>query len=108
MKHIVLLCVLLVSASTFAQAKIVKSTLLQTESIEINTTGLDDVTIVNSENDQLELELSEENPASHIMDVTNNFGITKISFTSTENFSEDTVFRKFITKRLQNNCKSNY
>lgn len=69
------------------------------DTIEIVTYGLDEVKILNSTTNNIEISLFDENLNEHTITTTEEFGVFKITFEL--DFVENSeVFRKFITKRL--------
>lgn len=90
----------LISIVSFSQKKVIKKIETQSKEIDISTIGLDDFILENSSSRFVEIILFAENPnEQHILvDVENN--ILQIEFKIEEIQSEEIVFRKFITKRL--------
>lgn len=89
----------LIRGFVFSQQTHVKSFSSNATSIEIYTEGLDEIKIINSENNQVEVSLFDENPNSHHIVINQEIAVLKIKFNL--NFQENNaVFRKFITKRL--------
>ncbi len=101
MKKIILISVLLFSIAVFSQKKASKKIETNVDEIEISTEGLDDFVLENSDSGFLEIFLYAENSnKQHIVfEEDNNVAIIK--FNLQEFKTEETVFRKFITKRLQ-------
>lgn len=91
----------MMSCSLFSQEKTIKTTEITSPSIEINTDGLDDIIIENTEDNQLKIILMDENPNSHRIFTEEENDVFKISFQLDFNTYKDEVFRKYITKRLQ-------
>ena len=89
------------SCSLFSQEKTIKTTEIPSPSIEINTDGLDDIIIENTEDNQLKIILMDENPNSHRIFTEEENDVFKINFQLDFNTYKDEVFRKYITKRLQ-------
>ncbi|ARV06837.1 hypothetical protein BTO04_09135 [Polaribacter sp. SA4-10] len=100
MKRGFLLIFLLTSILVFSQKKASKKFETTVSEIEISTEGLDDFVLENSESEFLEIFLYAENPnKQHIVfDEENN--IATIKFNIPEFKTDEKVFRKFITKRL--------
>jgi len=84
----------------FSQQKTIKQVFLTSNEIEISTLGLDTLTILNSENDQVEVSLFSENVNSEDLEINNRLKSLKITFKQLFISKEKGVFRKFITKRL--------
>jgi hypothetical protein len=90
----------MLSFVAFSQKKVIKKQQLFAKSIEISTIGLDDFVIENSSSNFIEIILIAENSnAQHIVFKEEN-KTAKIEFRIPEMKSEDLVFKKFITKRL--------
>lgn len=87
------------SCQLFSQQTIIKSFSSDAKSVEISTEGLDEIIIQNSENDQIEVSLFDENPNAHHIIVEDKKEDLKISF-ELDFLEDDSVFRKYITKRL--------
>ncbi|TYQ00034.1 hypothetical protein C7447_101642 [Tenacibaculum adriaticum] len=68
--------------------------------IELSTTGLDEIQIINSESNSIEVSVFDENPNSHYIIVDEENDLLKIEFNLQFINDESTVFRKFITERL--------
>ena len=101
MKKIILLSLLFFSTILFSQKKVIKKVEINLQEIEISTTGLDDFVLENSTSDFIEIILFAENPnEQHILLNTEN-NVVQIAFIIEELQTEETIFRKFITKRLQ-------
>lgn len=81
------------------QQMLVKSFPSTTKEIEILTDGLDEIKIINSANEMIEVSLFDENPNSHHIFVHDKSSVVKVTF-NLQFIQEDAVFRKFITKRL--------
>jgi hypothetical protein len=85
----------------FSQKKVIKKFETNLQEIEISTIGLDDFVLENSTSDFIEITLFAENPnEKHILFKAEN-SVVQIEFIIEELQSEETIFRKFITKRLQ-------
>jgi hypothetical protein len=101
MKKIILLSLLFFSTILFSQKKVIKKVETNLQEIEISTTGLDNFVLENSTSDFIEIILFAENPnEQHILLNTEN-NVVQIAFIIEELQTEETIFRKFITKRLQ-------
>lgn len=101
MKYSFVIAFLLFSNLLFCQKKVVKRFESDAKEIEISTIGLDDFVIENSNSNYIEITLFAENPnEKHILFNADN-KIVKIEFIIEELKSEETIFRKFITERLQ-------
>lgn len=99
MKNSIYIFFLLVTGVVFSQQTLVKSFSSDAQSIEILTEGLDEIKIINSNNDKIEVSLFDENPNSHHILVDDETSILKIKF-KLEFIEEEGVFKKYITKRL--------
>lgn len=97
--RIFLIFLLCMSSQLFSQQTLVKSFSSDATSIEISTDGLDEIKIINSESDQIEVNLFDENPHAHHILIDERASILKIGF-ELHFLEEDAVFRKYITKRL--------
>jgi hypothetical protein len=101
MKKIVLIMFLFVALQHFSQKRVVKKFETNLQEIEISTIGLDNFILENSTSEFIEITLFAENPnEQHILLNTEN-NVVQIAFIIEELQSEETIFRKFITKRLQ-------
>ena len=91
---------LLFSVTLFAQKKVIKTIDFQSKSLEINTFGLDAITVENSDDQLLEIELFAENALQQhiVFETKNEQGILKFNLALPK--AEKEVFRKYITKRL--------
>ncbi|QNM85409.1 hypothetical protein H9W90_14665 [Polaribacter pectinis] len=97
----ILLFFLLVSVVAFSQKKVIQKFQSQLNEIEISTIGLDDFVLENSDSEFIEITLIAENPNKQHIIFKEEYKVVKIEF-SFDNFkSEETVFRKYITKRLK-------
>ncbi|WBX73937.1 hypothetical protein PG913_01450 [Tenacibaculum pacificus] len=85
----------------FSQEKLLKTTTVLSNDIEINTDGLDDILIENSKSNQIEVLLLDENPHTHTIYFQEKLAVLKIDFNQIFDYNETGVFRKYITKRLQ-------
>ncbi|MEX6626499.1 hypothetical protein [Tenacibaculum salmonis] len=85
----------------FSQEKLLKTTTVLSNDIEINTDGLDDIVIENSKSNQIEVLLLDENPHTHTIYFQEKLAVLKIDFNQIFDYNEAGVFRKYITKRLQ-------
>ena len=98
MKKIILLSLLFFSTILFSQKKVIKKVETNLQEIEISTTGLDNFVLENSTSDFIEIILFAENPnEQHILLNTEN-NVVQIAFIIEELQTEETIFRKFITK----------
>lgn len=91
---------LLFSVTFTAQKKVIRTIDFQSKSLEINTFGLDVITVENSDNQLLEIELFAENALQQhiVFEIKNEQGILKFNLSLPT--AENEVFRKYITKRL--------
>lgn len=99
MKKKVLLFFLLIINATFSQEVLIKTIEVNTNELELAAFGLDEIKIVNSTSNNIEITLLDENPNTHTITTKQEFGVFKIGF-ELGFIEESTVFRKFITKRL--------
>ena len=99
MKHIYFL-LFIFSISGFSQQKIIKTVDDKTMEISVLSFGLDYVEIVNSDANQLEIELKDVNAKDYQIVVNQTNSSFKISFKRVVLEGETKVFRKFITKRI--------
>jgi hypothetical protein len=91
---------LLICSTLFSQKKVVKKFETESKEIEISTLGLDNLVIENSESNFVEIYLIAENVAEQHILYKEAYDLVKIQFYIPENFSEDKIFRKYITERL--------
>lgn len=87
-----------ITSGVFSQ-QMLKSFSSDAKSIEIFTEGLDEIKIINSDTDEIEVTLFDENPHSHHILIDEETSVLKIGF-KLQFLQEDDIFRKFITKRL--------
>ena len=92
--------VLFFSFSGFSQQKLIKTVDDTVDEISILSFELDYVRIVNSETDQIEIELQDVNAKDYQIIVNEATSLFKISFKKDVLEGETKVFRKFITKRI--------
>lgn len=92
--------VFLLSTHLQAQQTIIKQFQTKQQYISINTEGLDEITILNTNNNTVEITLLDENAKQHLIYTDEAAHELTIGFSLF--FSEDNngVFRKFITQRL--------
>ena len=90
----------LISIVSFSQKKVIKKIETQSKEIDISTIGLDDFILENSSSRFVEIILFAENSEEQHILVDEENNILLIEFKIEEIQSEEKVFRKFITKRL--------
>lgn len=101
MKYIYLVSFLFFSTIVFSQKKVIKKFETNLQEVEISTIGLDNFVLENSPSGFIEITLFAENPnEKHILFKEEN-NVIQLEFIIEELQSEETIFRKFITKRLQ-------
>ncbi|SDS45372.1 hypothetical protein SAMN05216503_3109 [Polaribacter sp. KT25b] len=101
MKYIYLVSFLFFSTIVFSQKKVIKKFETNLQEVEISTIGLDNFVLENSPSGFIEIILFAENPnEKHILFKEEN-NVIQLEFIIEELQSEETIFRKFITKRLQ-------
>ena len=100
MKYKLILFFFLISIVSFSQKKVIKKFETQSKEIEILTNGLDDFILENSTSGFVEIILFAENPDEQHILVNSENNVLLVEFKITEIQPEETVFRKFITKRL--------
>lgn len=101
MKYILTIIISIVYFTTFSQKKVVKSVETQLQEIEISTIGLDDLVIQNTDSNFIEVTLFAEDVTEQYIYFTPTSDTFQIGFRTESLENESTVFRKFITKRLQ-------
>lgn len=101
MRKTLFISFLLVTFLSFSQKKVTKKFELQTQEIIINTDGLDNLILENSDKNIIEVELLAESYDDQLIkvDVKNLETIINFEFQGEE--TREVIFRKFITKRLQ-------
>lgn len=99
MKQLICMLLLFVSCENFSQQMVMKSFYSDAQEIEVLTEGLDEIKIVNSKNKEIEITLFDENLNAHYILIDDETPILKIGF-KLHFFKNETVFRKFITNRL--------
>ena len=100
MKKWVIIIFLSVFSLGFSQQKTVKQVFLSNNEVEISALGLDTITILNSDSNQVEVSLFSEYANSEDLSITKEKEILKIEFKTPIIPINNGVFRKFITKRL--------
>ncbi len=101
MKYMYLVSFLCFSTFIFSQKKVIKKVETNLQEIEISTIGLDNFVLENSTSNFIEITLFAENPnEKHILFNTEK-DVIQIEFIIEALKSEETIFRKFITERLQ-------
>lgn len=100
MKTKIYIFFLLISFFSFSQKQANKKVEISSNEIEISTEGLDTIIIENSESGFLEVFLFDENPNKHHILIEETNKIVNIGFIIKSIKEEETVFRKFITERL--------
>lgn len=91
----------LVSVKAFSQKKLSKIFELTSNEIVLNTAGLDNIKVENSNNNNVEIILTAESYNDQLISVKENTEEANISFYFEGTETREVVFRKFITKRLQ-------
>jgi hypothetical protein len=100
MKKKLILFFFLISLISFSQKKVIKKIETQSKEIEVLTIGLDDFVLENSTSGFVEIILFAENSNEQHILVNSENNVFQIEFKIAEIQPEETVFRKFITKRL--------
>jgi hypothetical protein len=101
MKKQLLFLFLMCSTLFFSQKKVAKDLETFQKEIEISTVGLDDFVIENSNSKFVEVILFAENMHEQEIIISEENNKVSIQFQLDSLIIEETVFRKFITKRLQ-------
>ena len=101
MKSSLFLFFLCFSTHFFSQKKVEKDLETSQKEIEISTVGLDDFVIENSNSKFVEVILFAENMHEQEIIISEENNRVSIKFQLDSLIIEETVFRKFITKRLQ-------
>lgn len=101
MKNKFLILILAFSTIIFSQKKVTKKFQTTANKIEISTIGLDDFVLENTDSNFIEITLFVENSNERHIVFEEEQGVANIKFNIIEFKTEETVFRKFITKRLQ-------
>ncbi|CAL2077133.1 hypothetical protein [Tenacibaculum sp. 190524A02b] len=103
MKTVIKVYLFLFSSIVFSQTEITKQFKPAFKEIEVNTFGIDDLVIEASENDFITVFLLDEHSNTHIVNVEEINNKTEITFKINPIIYKEsnTVFRKFITKRLE-------
>ena len=99
MKKLFFIFFVLINGVHFGQQKSFKQFETTLINLEINTEGLDQIIIENSNNNFISIHLNEENPNAHHIFSTEENGVLKIGF-QTVLQPKKKIFRKFITERL--------
>lgn len=98
-KKFYLILFLITQFLSFSQQLSSKKFTTTTNTIEIDTDGLDEIILETSEDNFITIFLDEENPFAHHIITNEESGILKISF-EPEIKQKEPFFRKFITERL--------
>lgn len=85
----------------FSQKKVTKKFDLQTQEVIINTDGLDDLVLENSNSNTIEVILFAKSYDNQLIKIDEKNSETLISFEFQGTETREVIFRKFITKRLQ-------
>lgn len=101
MKQIYIISFFLISLMSFSQKKVIKKFETNAKEIEISTVGLDDFVLENSTSNFIEITLFAENSNQQHIVFNKKNNVAQIEFQLQTIKTEETVFRKFITKRLQ-------
>jgi hypothetical protein len=101
MKKIIIISFLCISTVIFSQKKAVQKFETDLKTIEISTEGLDDFVIENSTTNFIEIILFAENPNKQHIVFTKNKNEVQVEFQLEEMQRDETIFRKYITERLQ-------
>tara|TARA_B100000795_G_C22802173_1_gene442538 strand:+ start:2075 stop:2773 length:699 start_codon:yes stop_codon:yes gene_type:complete len=99
-KNNFILLFLLFSSVILSQKKVVEKFESQSKEIEISTIGLDNFVLENSTSGFIEITLFAENINDQHIFLENKNDVLKVEFKIAEIQTEETVFRKYITKRL--------
>lgn len=91
----------LASVQVFSQKKLSKIFELTSSEVVINTAGLDNIHVENSNNNNVEVILTAESYNDQLISIKENAEEANISFYFEGTETREVVFRKFITKRLQ-------
>ncbi len=87
--------------SLIAQKRVVKSISYNSNSLEVSTLGLDEIKIENGESDKVEVVLVAENASKQFVIFEEEEGKLLLRFQLQRLKPESSVFRKFITERLE-------
>lgn len=101
MKCMYLVSFLFFSTILFSQKKVIKKFDTNVQEIEISTIGLDNFVLENSNSNSIEITLFAENPNEKHILFNADKEVIQIEFIIEALKSEETIFRKFITERLQ-------
>ena len=99
MKQLIFLFLIIINHSVFSQEILRKFLETNLNDIELETFGLDEVKIINTNSNKIEVRLYDENVNSHTINIEEKSGVLKIGF-EIAFYEEPDVFKKFITKRL--------
>ena len=100
MKNYIIILFLSLPFLCYSQKKSHKKLEINSNDIEISTEGIDNISIENSENKFLEVFLFDEFSNKHHILLEENKEKVSLKFKIDDLKTEETVFRKFITKRL--------
>ncbi|MFY9241567.1 MAG: hypothetical protein WAO74_00915 [Polaribacter sp.] len=101
MKKTAFMACVFISFLSFSQKKVLKKIQSDSKQIEFYTAGLDDFVLENSTSNFIEIILFAENPLEKHIIFNDDENVANISFQFNEIPEDETVFRKFITKRLE-------
>jgi hypothetical protein len=101
LKFYMFLFFLCISTFLYSQKKVIKKFTISTKIVQIDTKGLDELVLENSDSKFIEIFLYAENPNKQHIVVAEKSAETEIKFKIPVFKREDAIFRKYITKRLK-------
>lgn len=96
-----LILVVFSSLSLIAQKRVVRSITSDSKSIDVSTLGLDEIKVENSNSDKVEVVLVAENATKQFVIFEDGVEKLNLRFQFQSLKRESTVFRKYITERLE-------
>ncbi|NVJ88033.1 MAG: hypothetical protein HWD82_01130 [Flavobacteriaceae bacterium] len=101
MKKISIILSIFFSITAFSQKKVLRSIEMNSDRVIINSKGLDNITLENSNSNKVEVMLYAESYDDQLIKVEEKNNDLNIGFYFEGTETREVVFRKFITKRLQ-------
>ncbi len=96
----ILILLLFVNTTVFCQSSVIKKFEIKNSEIELDVTGLDEIKIINTLTNSIEVKLYSENENSNSIITKLQKNILKVKFKIDTFNQKPPVFRKFITRRL--------
>ncbi len=101
MKKYLYILIFLASINQFAQKKQMRSLTADVKTVEINTEGLDNLILKNTDASDVEVFLNAQEYDNQFINLKSKDGVVTVSFEFEGFETREVIFRKYITKRLQ-------